>query len=76
MGKDIFLTLIVVKIFLPLSTYDYILTKIAWLLAEASQAYLVFEALFYILANSMKFSISCDFLVDTLSFSKVVLLRL
>jgi enamine deaminase RidA (YjgF/YER057c/UK114 family) len=28
MGKDIFLTLIVVKIFLPLSTYDYILTKI------------------------------------------------
>jgi len=45
-------------------------------MAEAYQAYLIFDALFYILANSMKFSISCNFLVDTISFSQVVLLKL
>ena len=46
MGKDIFPTPMVVKIFLPSSTSDYILTKIAWLMAKASQVYRVFKALF------------------------------
>ncbi len=39
--KDIFPTPLVVKIYLPSSTSDDILTKIVWLMAKASQVYRV-----------------------------------
>jgi hypothetical protein len=46
MWKDIFPKSFVVRIDLPSSTSDYILTKIAWLMVKISKAYWVFEALF------------------------------
>ena len=38
MGKDIFPKSFVVRIDLPSSTSDYILTKIAWLMVKISKA--------------------------------------
>ena len=53
MRKNILPTPMVVKIFLPSSTSDYILTRIVRLITEASQAYLVIEALSCPLAHFM-----------------------
>lgn len=50
-SKDLFPTPLVVIIYLPSSTPDYIFTKIVRLMIEAFQMYQVFEALFCSLAH-------------------------